>query len=44
MNDNKFCIFCPEDCEIEGDHHHYPTQKFVSHPGKRIQKEVGGLD
>jgi len=40
----KFCIFCPDNCRIEGDHHHFKeTPEFDSHQGKTLPKEIGGL-
>jgi hypothetical protein len=31
----KFCIYCPDSCERQDEHHHFPGKKFDSHPGIR---------
>ncbi len=39
----KFCLYCPDDCQIEGEHHHLPGEKYDQHPGKRLPSTLGGL-
>lgn len=39
----KFCLYCPESCKIEGEHHHYPGTNFDRHPGNLIPAELGGM-
>jgi len=38
-----FCLYCPENCVRQGEHHHYPKKKFDSHPGVRLPETLGGI-